>query len=106
MVFNFLTFLSLAITSKRCMKFLKKTAGGHMHIFTLAPLPHRIFSAVVISATAALSLLLFWMKAHVHGAYTAIEKTIQTSVKSGEACTGGHAVFEFFLLRAEDVASS
>lgn len=77
-----------------------------MHIFTLAPLPHRIFSAVVISATAALSLLLFWMKAHVHGAYTVIEKTIQTSVKSGEACTGGHAVFEFFLLRAEDVASS
>lgn len=79
MVFNFLTFLSLALTSKRiqvCMKFQKKkTAGGHMHIFTLAPLPLRIFSAVVISATAALSLLLFWMKAHVHGAYIVIEKT-------------------------------
>ena len=45
-----------------------------MNIFTLAPLPHRIFSAVVISATAALSLLLLWMKAHVHGAYIVIEK--------------------------------
>lgn len=76
-----------------------------MHIFALAPLPHRIFSAMVISATAVLSLLLLWMKAHVHGAYIAIENLIRTSVKSGEASSGGHVVFEC-LLRAEVVGSS
>lgn len=37
----------------------KEPPGGHMQIFALAPLSHRIFSAVVISATAAFSLLLF-----------------------------------------------
>lgn len=83
----------------------KEPPGEHMDIFALGLLPQRIFSAVVISSTAVLSLPLFQMKANADSAYNAIENPKQTSLKSGEAF-GGHIVSEFFSLPAEVMRSS
>lgn len=55
-----------------------------MHIFALAPVPHRIFSAVAISSTAFLVLkikeLMLQLSYH--------KNSIQTSVGSGKALVG------------------